>query len=453
MRTLHFEQLFDGRHWHRDGANLSIDERGEIAAIAPGAALPRAERRSGVALPGLPNLHSHAHQRAMAGLGERARGADSFWHWRELMYRCLAQLGPDELQAVAAQCYLEMLEAGYTAVAEFHYLHHDVHGKPYADRAELSRRLLAAADEVGIGISLLPVLYDAGGFGAQPIGDGQRRFFNSGEDYLRLIEALAGDCDGHAQRALGICAHSLRAASPRALALAVENRRQRVVHIHIAEQTAEVEQCIEWSGQRPVAHLLDHYPVDDRWCLIHATHIDADELAGMAARGAIAGLCPTTEANLGDGIFPAVDWLAAGGRFGVGSDSQISLSPVEELRWLEYAQRLIGRRRAVLADGQALGQRLYAGALAGGAAACGRDIGRLAAGARADLLVLDAQHPRLAAGSAESLLDCWLFAADASAISEVIVAGESRVAGGRHPLREAVGRRFRAALAQLGLQA
>ncbi len=453
MRTLHFEQLFDGRHWHRDGANLGIDEHGDITAVTPGPALPNAERRRGVALPGLPNLHSHAHQRAMAGLGERARGADSFWHWRELMYRCLAQLGPDELQALAAQCYLEMLEAGYTAVAEFHYLHHDLDGRRYADRAELSRRLLAAADEVGIGISLLPVLYDAGGFGPQPIGAGQRRFFNSGDDYLRLLESLAPDCDGQPQRALGICAHSLRAASPQALALALENRGQRVVHIHIAEQTAEVEQCIAWCGQRPVAHLLDHYPVDARWCLIHATHIDAEELAGMAARDAIAGLCPTTEANLGDGIFPAADWLASAGRFGVGSDSQISISPVEELRWLEYAQRLTGRRRAVLADGEPLGQRLYAGALAGGAAACGRDIGRLAAGARADLLVLDPRHPRLAAGSAESLLDCWLFAADASAISEVIVAGETRVSGGRHSCREAVGERFRAALARLALRA
>ena len=436
--------------WRRDVA-IDVDADGAIAALAAGADPRGRDRLDGPALPGMPNLHSHAFQRAMAGLAEH-RGADpqdDFWSWRQAMYGLAGALMPKQIEAIAAQLYVEMLEAGYTAVAEFHYLHHAPDGRPYDDPAELSERVIAAAAATGIGLTLLPVLYAAGGFGGKPPTEAQRRFVNRPDRFLVLVESLNRRHGRKPDSAIGIAPHSLRAAPPEALhAVVAAVDAAMPIHIHIAEQTREVEDCLAWSGQRPIAWLLDHAPVDRRWCLVHATHADADEVRRAAATGAVAGLCPTTEANLGDGFFPAEDWFEKGGAFGIGSDSHISVSPVEELRWLEYGRRLLARKRNRLtsADGAlSYVQR----ALAGGAQACGRSIGRLGVGARADLVVLDPDHPSLADLPAERLLDALVFAGNAAPIRHVMVGGRWQVRDGRHRSREAVRARFRAALADL----
>jgi len=446
-----------------DNVLIEMTGEGDIAALTPNAQPGGAPQAAGPVIPGMPNLHSHAFQRAMAGLTEQAGQAgtaaadDSFWTWRTLMYDFVGRLSPEAVEAIASQLYVEMLKAGYTAVAEFHYLHHDADGQPYGDLAEMSERVLAAAKATGIGITHLPVLYNAGGFGGKPAGSGQRRFLNDPDRFLTLIGELRSRHAGNPQIRIGIAPHSLRAATPEMLDRAVEGLSamdaSAPIHIHIAEQTKEVEDCLAWSKQRPVAWLLDHQEVDPRWCLIHATHIDAGEIDRLAASGAVAGLCPTTEANLGDGFFPAVDFLAAGGEFGIGSDSHISVSPVEELRWLEYGQRLVTRRRNRLSLGLAgsshIGAALYRGALAGGRRALGRRIGRIAAGERADLLVLDATSPILTGKAGDTLLDALIFAGNASAVRDVMVGGHFVVKNGRHDDEEAILERYRSALGAL----
>jgi formimidoylglutamate deiminase len=357
--------------WRHDVA-VDVDASGSISAVAVGADANGRDRLDGPIMPGMPNLHSHAFQRAMAGLTEH-RGSDpqdDFWSWRQAMYGLALALTPEQIEATAALLYVEMLEAGYTAVAEFHYLHHAPDGRPYDDPAELSERIIAAATTTGIGLTHLPVMYVAGGFGSKPTTEAQRRFVNSPDRFLALVDTLCRRHGGKADVAIGIAPHSLRAAPPEALRDAVGAVDSAMpVHIHIAEQTREVDDCLAWSGQRPIAWLLDHAPVDRRWCLVHATHADADEVRRAAATGAIAGLCPTTEANLGDGLFPAEDWLAASGGFGIGSDSHISVSPVEELRWLEYGRRLLARKRNRLTASD--GALTYVQqALSGGARAC-----------------------------------------------------------------------------------
>jgi formimidoylglutamate deiminase len=446
-----------------DNVLIEMTGEGDIAALTPNAQPGSAPQAAGPVIPGMPNLHSHAFQRAMAGLTEQAGQAgtaaadDSFWTWRTLMYDFVGRLSPEAVEAIASQLYVEMLKAGYTAVAEFHYLHHDADGQPYGDLAEMSERVLAAAKATGIGITHLPVLYNAGGFGGKPAGSGQRRFLNDPDRFLTLIGELRSRHAGNPQIRIGIAPHSLRAATPEMLDRAVEGLSamdaSAPIHIHIAEQTKEVEDCLAWSKQRPVAWLLDHQEVDSRWCLIHATHIDAGEIDRLAASGAVAGLCPTTEANLGDGFFPAIDFLAAGGEFGIGSDSHISVSPVEELRWLEYGQRLVTRRRNRLSLGLAgsshIGAALYRGALAGGRRALGRRIGRIAAGERADLLVLDATSPILTGKAGDTLLDALIFAGNASAVRDVMVGGHFVVKNGRHDDEEAILERYRSALGAL----
>ncbi len=434
--------------WNVDvGIDLSAD--GWIAAVTPGALPAGRERLDGPVLPGLPNLHSHAFQRAMAGLAEH-RGTDpedDFWSWRRLMYGLANALRPEEVQAIAAQLYVEMLEAGYTAVAEFHYLHHQPGGEPYDDLAELSERVIAAAKEGGIGITHLPVLYQAGGFGGTPATAGQRRFLNSSERFLKLFETVKARHQGNAEIAVGIAPHSLRAVPPDSLAEVVGAIETTTpIHIHIAEQTGEVEQCVAWSGQRPVEWLLAHAPVDRRWCLVHATHMTSREIKKAAATGAIAGLCPTTEANLGDGFFPAEDWLAAKGAFGLGSDSHISVNGFEELRWLEYGRRLVARRRNRLTN-QGGAHDLYQAALAGGARASGRPIGCIAARTRADLVVLDGESAVLAEVPKERLLDALVFAGNANPVKHVMVGGRWQVRDGRHVNRDAIRGRYRHAVA------
>ena len=436
--------------WARDvGVDL---EHGSIRAVQPGAAHSGREVLRGVTLPGLPNLHSHSFQRAMAGLTEtRGPASDSFWTWREVMYGFLGRLTPEDVQAIAAFAFMEMLEGGFTAVAEFHYLHHDRLGRPYADPAELCVRVAAAAAEAGIGLTLLPVLYTHGGFGAQPATAGQARFLNDIDGYARLLQGAQSAIAQLDDAVLGVAPHSLRAVAPDGLRAVLALAGERPIHIHVAEQMREVEDCLAFSGQRPVDWLLSHAPVDRRWCLVHATHMQPAETGALAATGAVAGLCPITEANLGDGVFDAPDFVAAGGVFGVGSDSNVEITASGELRMLEYSQRLLRQGRNLLAAeyGASTGRSLYQAALAGGAQASGRRIGRIESGYRADLVVLDLSHADLAIGEGDRWLDAYVFSAGRAAIDSVVVSGRTVVSGGQHHGHIAITKRYKAALVRL----
>ncbi len=442
--------------WAKD-VLLAWDDAGRLLRVqAGGQASADATIAAGPVLPGMPNLHSHAFQRAIAGLTEyRAEAQDSFWSWRTLMYRFASRLDPAQLEAIALGLYVEMLEAGYTSVCEFHYVHHDADGTPYADDATLALALMRAAQRAGIGLTLLPVLYQTSGFGGLPPGDGQRRFIRSTDSMLTLLERLKPLCDAQGAR-LGLAPHSLRAVPPEGLREALAGLHAidatAPVHIHIAEQTREVDDCVAWSGQRPVAWLLDHAPVNAHWCLVHATHMDGDEYRRAAASGAVAGLCPTTEANLGDGIFDLPAWRGAGGAWGVGSDSHICVNAAEELLMLEYSQRLATRQRNVAADaGQPhVATAMTLQAVKGGAQASGRAIGGLAVGQQADFTVLDAAHPVLAGLDAADMLSSHVFASHrSSAIDAVWSAGKLRVQSGRHPLHDSATAGFVAARTQL----
>jgi formimidoylglutamate deiminase len=432
---------------------VDVDDAGDLVELERNASTARGRRIAGWVLPGVPNLHSHAHQRAMAGLAERSgEDEDSFWTWREVMYAFLSRIGPDHLQAIAARLYLEMLKAGYTSVAEFQYLHHDPDGQPYDEVAEMSLRTLAAARETGIGITNLPVLYRYGGFGGLDPLPGQRRFLNDGVRFLEIVERLRAESDGNT--ATGIAPHSLRAVTDELLAAVLSGfdvLGGGPVHIHVAEQAKEVEDCLAWSDERPVDWLLRRFEVDGRWCLVHATHMTGGETAVVAASGAAVGLCPTTEANLGDGLFDAPRYFAAGGRWGIGSDSQISVDPVEELRWLEYGQRAAHRVRTILAGGpgQGTGRTLFEGALAGGAQASGRRIGRIAPGYRADFIALDDGHPLLYGREGDSLLDSWIFSGNVPLVRDVYVGGRHVIRDGRHVDEDAIDTRFRRAIDDL----
>lgn len=429
--------------WARD-VRFEVAADGRLGRVEPGATADGAEHLKGPVVPGMPNLHSHAFQRAMAGLAEVAGDPnDSFWTWRDLMYRLVGRMQPEQVEVIARQLYIEMLKAGFTGVAEFHYLHHDRDGRPYADPAELALRISQAARRTGIGLTLLPVLYSHSGFGGQAPNEGQRRFINGTDGYLALLQRLREALP--ADQVLGTCFHSLRAVTPEQIdAVLAADAGEAPIHIHIAEQRKEVDDCLAWSGRRPLQWLYENLDVDARWCLVHATHAEADEVEAMAQSGAVAGLCLTTEANLGDGIFPAVDYLARGGRFGIGSDSHVSVSPVEELRWLEYGQRLRDQRRNRLHQpGQPrVGDALYQAALAGGAQALGQPSGALAVGERADWLVLDGNDPYLATAADDALLNRWLFAGGDRQVRDVMVAGRWVVQDGRHTEEEATAREF-----------
>jgi formimidoylglutamate deiminase len=400
----------------------------------------------------MPNLHSHAFQRAMAGLAEVAgTGDDSFWTWREQMYRMVERLSPEDIEAITAATYMDMLKSGYGSVAEFHYLHHAPDGARYHDRAELSKRILAAANTAGIGLTMLPVFYAHGNFGGEEPAPNQRRFIHDVDGFKQLMELLAPECAA-AGATLGYAFHSLRAVTHAEMnILLTELIKDGPIHIHVAEQRKEVDDCLAWSGQRPVDWLLDRVFVPDQLCVIHATHVDAGEVQKLTASGCIVGLCPTTEANLGDGIFPGTAFRAAGGRFGIGSDSQVSLSVAEELRLLEYTQRLRDQRRVRLADSRnpSTGRALYEAALAGGAQALWQPIGQIAVGQIASLVVLDGDHPMLADAEGDAILDRWIFALGDRAVRDVMVAGTWRVREQRHPDEEAISRRFREALHRL----
>jgi formimidoylglutamate deiminase len=429
---------------------------GRIAEVEHGVtASDDDERHHSIALPGLANVHSHGFQRAMAGLtGQRGPENDNFWTWREVMYHFVGRLGPDEVHAISALAFVEMLESGFTCVGEFHYVHHAVDGRPYDDVGELAAQVVAAAEQTGIGLTLLPVFYAHASFGELPPSPGQRRFVCGLDDFRCLLEAA----ERHARRlpdaVVGVAPHSLRAVNPRELAAVAALRPDAPLHIHAAEQVREVEDCVAWSGQRPVAWLLDHADVDARWCLVHATHIDDTEIRGIIDRGAVVGLCPVTESDLGDGIFPALPYTSRGGRFGIGTDSNVMIDAAVELRTLEYGQRLLHRSRNVLASrtGASTGRTLFDAALAGGAQAVGRTANGpagIAPGEPADLFTLDPTHIALIGRSGDAVLDSWVFGARSSPIDRVWRHGRCVVRHGRHVSRDAVEARFRAAVQRL----
>jgi len=410
-----------------------------------------------ILIPAIPNVHSHAHQRAMAGLGERAgisadAAKDSFWTWRKIMYHYLERIQPEHLFHISAQLYLEMLKAGYSCVGEFQYLHHDFDGSPYANRAEMSLQCMQAAQQVGLGFTALPVLYRYGGFGSADPIDGQKRFLNDAEGFIDIVTHLQQASAKDANTSVGIAPHSLRAINGellREVIGALDNLA--AIHVHIAEQTKEVEDCLAWSQMRPVEWLFDQFDVDPGWCLIHATHMSTAETTAMAQSGCVAGLCPTTEANLGDGFFNTIDYFDHNGCWAIGSDSHISIDPVEELRWLEYGQRLLTRKRNVLVSSRATntGRNLLDGALSGGARACGRNIGSITTGARADFIVLDDQHPRLYGRQQDDLLDSWIFSGNETLVRDVYIGGNKIIDHGRHADEETIQRNYRNTLDQL----
>jgi formimidoylglutamate deiminase len=436
--------------WAQDVA-VEIGPEGRIARVTSGAA-PEGETRD-ILLPAPANLHSHAFQRAMAGLTE-ARGPDprdTFWTWRALMFRFLDRLTPEDVQAIAAFVQMEMLEAGYAASVEFHYLHHQPGGQPHDNLAEMAGRIAAAAGQSGIGLTLLPVLYQFGGCDGRPLGPGQVRFGNDLERFARLIEASRAALAPLPDDArLGVAPHSLRAVSPMGLA-EMTPLADGPIHMHLAEQVAEVEEVEAALGGRPVRWLLDHADVDPRWCLIHCTQMEPDETERLAATRAVAGLCPITEASLGDGIFDGARWTRAGGAFGIGSDSNIRVSLAEELRQLEYSQRLRDRARAVLATPEhSTGRFLYEGATRGGAQAAGRASGAIAPGLWADLMALDGMAPDLVGRRGDRLLDSFVFAGDGRMVRDVWSAGRHMVREGRHIAREAITRAYLRTLERLG---
>lgn len=446
--TIWFDEAMLEGGWER-GVRLTLDT-GLITAIETGAVRQPGEAGQGVAVPGLCDLHSHAFQRGMAGLSEVAGPAsDNFWTWREAMYRFVDHLTPDDNAAIAAFAFAEMLEAGFTRIGEFHYLHNDLDGTSYADPAEMTHGIVAAAQASGIALTLLPVFYAHAQFGGAPPVRGQRRFVMGVDGFAGLVEASRRAVADLPDAVVGVAPHSLRAVTPEELAL-VSRLGDGPVHIHAAEQVKEVEDCVAWSGARPVEWLLANAGVGRNWCLVHATHMTPAETAGMAASGAVAGLCPVTEANLGDGVFPTADYLAAGGAFGIGSDSNILIDAAGELRALEYAQRLTKRTRNVLAGepGRSTGGRLFRAALAGGAQALGAQ-GGLAVGRAADIVALDTNHPSLEGRHGDALLDSWIFACKESPVAAVWRRGRQVVAEGRHVDRPALERRYREVVGRL----
>jgi formimidoylglutamate deiminase len=444
VTVLFFEQALLPQGWARD-VRIAIDTGRIIDIVSGGVAEPGDEHHR-IGLPGISNLHSHAFQRGMAGLAEiRGTSSDSFWTWRDLMYRFVGRMTADDIEAVAEQAYVEMLETGFTRVGEFHYIHHDVSGAPYDNPAELVERIAAAAEATGIGLTLLPVFYAHSGFGGRAPEAGQRRFVNDIDRFSRLIDASRRALAGQQGAVVGVAPHSLRAVTPAELDAVMALAGAGPIHIHIAEQTREVEECIAWSGQRPLQWLFDHAPVDHRWCLVHATHATSTEIRSVAESCAVAGLCPITEANLGDGTFNAPEFVELNGIFGVGSDSNVLISLSDELRQLEYSQRLALRARNVVAPrGTAsTGRALFDCALRGGSQALGVAKSGLAEGAFADIVSLDAGSVALAGRTDDAILDSWIFGAGRAVVDCVWARGHKVVNDGQHHNRETVASRFR----------
>ena len=457
-RAFRFAALLAGDVWQRD-ARVEVDAAGRIVALCPRSSDAACEQVPGWTVPGVPNLHSHAFQRALAGLAEAA-GPDSFWSWREVMYRLAASPGPDEVEAIALQLYVELLKAGFTCVGEFHYLHHPPAGGRYEDPAEMSHRIVRAAKRAGIGLVHMPAVYETAGLGGDPLTGSQLRFRLGLDEAMGIREALAEDCRGIGY-GLGLALHSVRAVRPETFGRIQEDPAAAgaPIHIHVAEQEREVRECLAQRGARPVEWLLDRAPVDQGWCLVHATHMTPTESTAVVDRGAVVGLCPTTEANLGDGLFPFGPIIRAGGRFGIGTDSHVSRSPVEELRLLDYGQRLASRSRSVPRSGPegprggavaGAGGALLAHAWEDGCRALAWDAGTVAVGKRADLVVLDAGHPALLGRSSHAVLDSWIFSGTENPVRDVMVGGDWVVRGGRHLLEEEAVRGYAAAVKASG---
>ena len=445
MTAIHAGAALLAGGWAKDVRIICDD--GVTSSVETGVSPQPQDERHAVIVPAMPNLHSHAFQRAMAGLAEiRGPGDDSFWSWRTVMYKFALSMTPDHVEAVAAQLYMEMLEAGFGRVGEFHYLHNDRDGSHYGNIAEMAERIGAAASQTGIGLTLLPVFYAHSGFGGQAPIDGQKRFIHSLDSYGKLMQGAQAVVDRLPGAVLGIAPHSLRAVTGAELAAIEPLAKGGPIHIHVAEQTKEVEDSLAFSGARPVEWLLDNAPVDGRWCLIHATHMTETETRRMAKSGAVAGLCPITEANLGDGIFPAPAFLAEGGHCGVGSDSNILISVSEELRTLEYSQRLSLRARNVVADpGCSTGEKLFLQAIEGGGRALASQNG-VEQGKSADFVALDVSAVSYLPLS--QILDQWIFAGGI-AVDSVWVRGKKLVQAGRHIHRRQISGRFNKVMAEL----
>jgi formimidoylglutamate deiminase len=450
MTTYRLQSAYLPQGWTRD-VRVTVSAQGMVTAIHSGSAEPgmeaaaKIEPVAGVVVPGMPNAHSHAFQRVMAGDAEYRTGArDSFWTWRQAMYALANRIGAEDLQIVATQLFIEMLKAGYTSVAEFHYLHRTSGGAPPSDRRALWNAIANAAGTAGIGLTLLPTLYQSSDFGGEPLKPEQQRFFLSTDEFLRGIEDRVSAERSAPSGTLrtGAAFHSLRAVPLDQLQLAVRALRDidaaMPVHIHVAEQMLEVRACERATGRRPIQLLLDQSVLTPHWCIVHATHATALELQGIAEADAAVCVSISTEANLGDGLFDAARFLRLDGRLCVGSDSQATVNPSEELRWLEYQQRLRKKRRGVLAARSEahVGTRLWRDAAQNGARAIGQPAGEIAVGKRADWLVLDPSHPAMAGAAEDGALDRLVFAGADKAIRDVMVGGKWAVKDHRHPADE-----------------
>lgn len=439
-KTIYCQRLWSAGQW-RSAQRVQTDPGGMITAVTQGQQQAGDKILDGWVIPGMPNLHSHAFQYLLAGrTGKRSGNGDSFWSWRKLMYHLVDKLEPQQFEAATAWCYLQLLKGGYTSVAEFHYLHNGKNGKPYADRAEMSKRVISAASQTGIGLTLIPVLYCYSGFGQLSLDPLQAPFANTLKTYLDILDQVTKSPRYGNLLYSGAAPHSLRAVSePVMQDLVAALPSHLPLHIHIAEQRNEIDVCRKFHGRRPVDWLLDNFPVDKSWCLVHATHMDDSELQRAAGSGAVAGLCPTTEADLGDGIFAAVDWQESGGAWGIGSDSNLRTGVAEELRLLEFTQRLRHEQRNLMTSADSrVGDSLYKAALGGGAQALGQPVGRIEPGYRADLVQLDNDHPLFAVGGADDILDCYIFANSEQMIRRVLVAGKTVIRDGRHNNEESL---------------
>ena len=448
QQTYFIKKALLSQGWAKN-VRLGVDDKGLIVSLQANVLAEQDDHRLGLVIPGLVNCHSHAFQRAMAGLTEyQVSPTDTFWSWRKTMYRFANLVSPEDLQDIASYLYLEMIKQGYTSVAEFHYVHHQPNGKPYSSVSQLSQSVINAANIAGINLTLLPVLYMNAGFGDQALLDDQKRFGNSVDSYLALHDEATRYCSHQSQHSLGMALHSLRAVPASSMTEVISHFKDRAhscpIHIHIAEQTQEVEQSIKALGKRPVEWLLDKYDIDKQWCLIHATHMTPKETAQVAKSGATVVICPTTEANLGDGLFPLRQYLDDGGQIAIGSDGNTCTNPMEELRWLEYGQRLLSRTRNVASDDRErhTGTNLYRHCLEGGARSIGQKPGALTLGGRADLIVLDDNSADLANIAADSILDVLIFGTSQSLIKDVMVNGTWKITNYHHADEERIRNTF-----------
>jgi len=452
MTTLYAKHALLPDGWAQD-VTVIVDGAGCIASVSQeSTASP--DHQFGVLLPAPVNVHSHAFQRAMAGLTER-RGPnpnDTFWTWRQLMFRFLDRLTPEHVEAITGFVQMEMLEAGYATNVEFHYLHHKPGGDPYDNLAEMSERVIAAAKNTGIGLTLLPVHYQFGGCDQRPLGNGQIRFGNDVERFARMHEAATNALKNLPPDAsMGIAPHSLRAVGADSLSALMHLGTDGPIHMHLAEQSVEVEEVEAAWGKRPTEWALENLPINDRWCMIHCTQMLPHETEGLARSGAVAGLCPITESSLGDGIFDGLRWFNNGGKIAIGSDSNIRISLSEELRTLDYSQRLRDHSRAALATSdKSTGRRLLDEICLGGAQAAGRQTGCIAEGSWADLMALDNEHVDLEGKTGDVLLDAYIFAGDDRMVCDVWAAGRHMVQSGQHVHRDSIVQNYRKTMSDLG---